>query len=161
MDILYLPYSEWNDSMQTAMQRMKSFDSHWLVVHHQDDQYKLHANRAVLDARAKGVELCDGLRNFPGEPVAPLVDDLAKNRADWIWELLESALDQKHANYGLPFWHSTGNQVIAVVTRHEGLGDAIRTTARVCSCVQGHDYSEPPPVDGTSCQYDGTDIVCL
>ena len=121
----------------------------------------LHANRAVLDARAKGIEQCAGLRGFPGERVALLTDDLAKNRADWIWELVESTLDQKNASYGLPFWHSHGNQVIAVVTRHEGLGEAIRSAARVCGCMQGHDYSEPPPVDGTSCQHDGTDIVCL
>ena len=32
MDILYLPYTEWDDSLQTAMQRMKSFESRWLVV---------------------------------------------------------------------------------------------------------------------------------
>jgi len=161
MDILYLPYTEWDDSLQTAMQRMKRFESRWLVVHYQEDHYMLHANRAVLDARAKGIEQCAGLRDFPGEQIALLTDDLAKNRADWIWELVESTLDQKNASYGLPFWHSHGNQVIAVVTRHEGLGEAIRSAARVCGCMQGHDYSEPPPVDGTSCQHDGTDIVCL
>jgi hypothetical protein len=161
MDVLYLPYTEWSDSMQTAMQRMKSFDSRWLVVHHRNDEYRLHANRAVLDARAKGVEKCDGLRDFPGELVVLILDDLAKGSADHMWELVESTLDQKNANYGLPFWPDGRNPVIAVTTRHENLGDAIRTTVRVCGCVQGHDYSEPPPVDGTSCQYDGTDIVCL
>jgi hypothetical protein len=161
MDMLYLPCAEWDDSLQTAIQRMKSSDSHWLVVHYQGDQFKLHANRAVLDARTKGVERCAGLRDFPGEPVALIADELAQNRANSIWDLMESELDRRHASYGLPFVPLRDNLLIAVVTRHEGLGYQLRSTSRVCGCIQGHEFVEPPPIDGTSCPHDGTDIVCL
>lgn len=161
MDVLYLPYVESDDSLRTAIQRMKASDCRWVVVRYQDNQYKMHDNQAILDARTKRVESCAGLRDSPGEPLAFLADDLAQNQAGSIWELVESMLDRKGASYGLPFGQFPGNHLIAVVTRHEIYGDRIRNTTRTCGCEQGHPYSEPPPVDGTNCQYDGTQIECL
>lgn len=161
MDVLYLPYVEYDESLRTAITRMKAADCRWVVVRYQDNQYKMHDNRAILDARTKRIESCAGLQDSPGETLAFLADDLAQNQAGSIWELVEGVLDRKGATYGLPFGQFPGNHLIAVVTRHEGDGALVRNTDQVCGCEQGHSYSQPPPVDGTNCQYDGTTIECL
>jgi hypothetical protein len=161
MDVLYLPYVEYDDSLRTAIQRMKASDCRWVVVRYQDSQYKMHDNQVILDARTKGIESCAGLQDSPGELLAFLADDLAQNQAGSIWELVEGALDRKGASYGLPFGQFPGNHLIAVVTRHEGDGALIRNTDQVCGCEQGHPYSQPPPVDGTLCQHDNTLITCI
>jgi hypothetical protein len=157
---LQLPFVQESESLDEAMRRMRSMDRRALVVRHTGPDYRLYMNRSVMDAYQQGIKDCAGIRPFPGAPVAVFGSKAEDRNADFSG-LPSDLFERQSADYVLLFEPGADDLSVEVFTRTDELAQSILTAARICECMQGHPYEEPPPVHGIECDICKTTINCL
>lgn len=157
---LQLPFAPENETLEEAMRRMRSLDRRALVIGYTGPEYLLHMNQNVLEAYQEGFMDCTGLRRFEGARVAVFGFEVRNGEIDFS-ELSPHLFERFSTDYGLLFEPGSGDLSAYLLARTDELANSILYADEICRCMKNHPYYEPPPVHGTTCQHDQTEIKCI
>lgn len=162
MDTLELPQLAEDDSLETALERLRQTDTRAVVVEHAPEDLRLYFNDVVLDAWCEGKTTCGELTAYAGVPVMQTMQmmELAiagdyEPEAEPAGEVdYEAELDAAGMSYAIRRDFSQAGMAF-VITRHEGLAHDLRSRSRVCVCTgpARHRVQSPPKADGQPCTF--------
>jgi hypothetical protein len=150
------------DTIETALARMKETDSRAVVLYYDDNHYRLFRNNDVVEAWHNKLALCRDLAEDLGQPVSPMTTPLKLVQETPLYTALESMLDQEQAMYGIPFMPKLEDKFATILTRHEGLAYDLLSASKVCVCSGPFRHTDPVPPDNstTNCRHCGFSYEC-
>jgi hypothetical protein len=168
METLYLPYLTEEDSLATALKRLKKTGSRAVVVAHNSGAYRLYRSKELVSGVKSGKQFCREFTDAQGIPVVTLKGTMA-NSSQWMTRaayasgledvlrtIFEEHLDFQQVGYGLlyPPQQLQKRNLVLVVTRHEGFAYDILNAPKSCLCEgpMHHSIEDPPDHNGKPCE---------
>ena len=158
MHYVYLPYLTEDDTIESALEKMKQSDARAIVVERDVSECTLYMNRQVLQAWGDQRTYCRDLLEYEGERVVrPYYRAILDSQLP-----LEPEFERTGADFALPFSDTGPHRIALVITRHEGVAGRVRGAPIYCLCTgDGHWDKSPPKREGQECDFgDGTYLCC-
>jgi hypothetical protein len=159
MDVIDLPVVSIKTQLTDALGVMKTNGRSGLVAVENDVHWLFTAGWVVIGIARGKKNLADVDKRWRAQIVTP---PTSVNTASY--QHVEDFLDGVSENYML-FTPGPVFETAKIVTRHEGLSQALSLAPSICYCTNPnrpddpHGYSPPLP-PGNRCKFDGSPIVC-